>query len=244
MTVIDVMPAARPAAGSSPPTAFSDAVLAALATVTEPEFGHSITAVGFVRSVAIKDRGVTARLRLPTGFCSPGLADLILSDTGDALRAVPGIGRVRVILDERRDPDGIDQGAVSGPIGAAGPENQNDREELRTTLRRRAHAAAMERCCRMMLERGTWTIEELPALELLDLPDGLPKSALLRRRAALGLSDESHALVVVDHQGRPADLAALRAQSVPVSCRSAEGLAPPCRTGCAMRPAGPPPATA
>lgn len=247
MTAADVLPGVRLADDSLPPTAFSDAVLAALGTVREPESDEPITAIGIVRSVAIQNREVTVRLRLPIAFCSFDIASLMVSDTYDALQAVPDIGDVRVVLVDHRGSDRIDQGAAAaGAVGSAGTGNQDDLEERRAAFRRRAHLAAMDRCCGMMLRRGTWTIEELPALELLDLPAGSKKSALVRRRRALGLPDEPHARVLVDDEGRSVaqvDLAT-RLRFARATCPSAEGTAHPCRARFASRPAEPPPATA
>lgn len=55
-----------------------DEVMEALATVVDPELDEPITDLGFVRSVILDDRGVTIHLRLPTSFCSPNFAYLML----------------------------------------------------------------------------------------------------------------------------------------------------------------------
>lgn len=238
MTAVDVMPAA----GSVLPVS-SEAVLAALGTVLEPQFDQSVAANGFVRSVTIEGPRVAVRLRLPTVLSSPDLSDLVVADVRDTLQTVPHVREVRVTVDEPGHPDGHGPAAGAGSRDAK-PELQRDLEELRAAVRRRAHASAVQRCCRMMLQRATWTVEELPELELLDLPDGPTKSALVRRRRALGLTDDPHALVVVDHHGAAADPAVLVRPTPEAACPSAGGAACPGRGRCTTPHAERSPATA
>jgi metal-sulfur cluster biosynthetic enzyme len=180
-------------------------VLSALATVLDPELDQPVTELGFVRSVTIDDDGVEVHLRLPTSFCAPNFAFLMVSDAYDALAVVPSLGRIRVFLDDHHDSDKINHGLAAGAgyVGTFGVEAEDNLDELRSTFQRKAHFAAMERCCRSVLAGGAWTLEELPLLELFDLPEGPLKSALLRRREAVGLPTGSHARVVVDHDGNP-----------------------------------------
>ena len=56
------------------------AVNAALAAVLDPELDRPITDLGFVRAVSVgADGSVEARLRLPTYFCAPNFAWLMVS---------------------------------------------------------------------------------------------------------------------------------------------------------------------
>jgi metal-sulfur cluster biosynthetic enzyme len=181
------------------------AIMAALATVVDPELDEPITDLGFVRSVAIDPAGVTVHLRLPTSFCAPNFAYLMASDAQDALRKVDRVGLVRVLLDDHHDSAKINDGlaADAGYLGTFGVEADTDLDELRLTFRRKAHTAAMERCVSALLKGGALAIEDLHLLRLGGLPPGGHKSALLRRRDALGLSTRPDARVVVDEAGRP-----------------------------------------
>lgn len=193
-------------------------VMAALGTVLDPELDEPITDLGFVRSVAISNEGVAVHLRLPTSFCSPNFAYLMVSDAHDALSVVPGLGRVSVELDDHHDSEKINAGMAAG-LGyrqTFGAEAEDSLEDLRTTFQRKAHVAAMERVCVEMLRRGTWTVEELPLLELFDLPEDSRKHALQRRREAVGLPNDPHARVLVDEHGEP-----LPAEEVPMRLRLA-----------------------
>ncbi|PKV99571.1 metal-sulfur cluster biosynthetic enzyme [Amycolatopsis echigonensis] len=218
-------------------------VLSALATVFDPELDQPVTELGFVRSVTIDDAGVEVHLRLPTSFCAPNFAYLMVSDAYDALSALPEAGRVRVLLDDHHDSVKINSGLAAGAgyVGTFGVEAERSLDELRRTFQRKAHLAAVERCCRAVLAGGAWTLEELPLLELLDLPEGRLKNALLRRREALGLPADAHARVAVDHTGRPVGKqdAALWLRLAAATRISIEGNAHFCRGLLATRYADP-----
>ncbi|MEW1822273.1 iron-sulfur cluster assembly protein [Arthrobacter sp. NPDC080031] len=193
-------------------------VMAALGSVLDPELDQPITGLGFVRSVAISAEGVEVHLRLPTSFCSPNFAYLMVSDAHDALSVVPGIGRVSVELDDHHDSEKINAGMAAG-LGyrqTFGDEAEDSLEGLRSTFQRKAHLAAMERVCVEMLRRGTWTLEELPMLEIFDLPEDSRKHALQRRREAIGLPNSPHSLVLVNESGE-----SLSAEEVPLRLRFA-----------------------
>jgi metal-sulfur cluster biosynthetic enzyme len=180
-------------------------VMAALGTVVDPELDEPITDLGFVRSVAIDDDGVTVHLRLPTSFCSPNFAYLMASDAVDALRLVDGVGEVAVLLDDHHDSDKINAGlaADAGYRGTFGVEAEESLEELRLTFRRKAHTAAMERCVEAQLKTTGLAVSDIYRLRLRNLPSGRTKEALLRRRTALGLAIGPEEPVFVDEHGTP-----------------------------------------
>lgn len=196
-------------------------IMAALTTVMDPELDRPITDLGFVRSVAVDDGGVTVHLRLPTAFCSPNFAYLMASDAQDALSEVEGIGEVRVLLDDHHDSDKINAGlaAHAGYVGTFGAEAYESLDALRLTFLRKAHTAAMERCVSVMLRQGAVREGDVHLLTLRDLPTGREKSALLRRRFALGLSMCPNGRVMVDDDGHP-----LMADSVPLRLRQARSV--------------------
>jgi metal-sulfur cluster biosynthetic enzyme len=184
-------------------TALEVAVLAALDTVVDPELDEPITDLGFVRSIAIDDEGVSVHLRLPTSFCSPNFAYLMASDALDALREVEQIGVVRVMLDDHHDSEKINAGlaADAGYRGTFGVEAEESLDELRLTFHRKAHVAAMERCVEAQLTTTSLAVTDIYRLRLRNLPSGRAKETLLRRRATLGLGLDPDALVFVDEHG-------------------------------------------
>ncbi|MDZ4269304.1 MAG: iron-sulfur cluster assembly protein [Mycobacterium sp.] len=196
-------------------------IVDALATVTDPELDEPITDLGFVRSVLLDDDGVTVHLRLPTAFCSPNFAYLMASDAVDALRALDGVGQVRVLLDDHHDSDKINAGlaADAGYRGTFGVEADESLDELRDVFRRKAHAAAMERAIASLLRQEPIDIEQIGHLLLRDLPEGKEKVALLRRRFAVGLSNCPNSRVLVDDQGKP-----VASDAIPLRLRFAKSV--------------------
>src|SRR2546423_12534780 len=76
-------------------------VLAALETVRDPELDEPITRLGFVASCTVSAAGdAQVRLRLPTYFCAPNFAFLMVADAYDAVSAVRGVRHAEIVLDE------------------------------------------------------------------------------------------------------------------------------------------------
>ena len=111
-------------------------VRAALGTVVDPELDEPITDVGFVRSVSVEGRAVEVHLRLPTSFCAPNFAWLMVSDAHDAVSAVPGVESVVVELDDHHDSDLINRGMAAGLgyRGTFGHEAEESLDELTATV--------------------------------------------------------------------------------------------------------------
>src|SRR6476620_8687456 len=169
------------------PTVSRADVRRALDTVIDPELDEPVTDLGFVRSVDIDGDDVTVHLRLPTSFCSPNFAYLMASDAKDALSALDGVGVVVVELDDHHDSALINAGlaADAGYRGTFRHEADQDLEGLRTTFRRKAHTAAMERCLTALLRsQPDRDVTSLGAVTLAELPPGEHTEALRRRRTA------------------------------------------------------------
>jgi metal-sulfur cluster biosynthetic enzyme len=215
------------------PAGLASEVTAALATVVDPELDEPITELGFVRSIRLDDAGVTVHLRLPTSFCAPNFAYLMAADAQDALRRVPGAGRVLVLLDDHHDSDKINVGLAlnSGYRGTFGPEADDSLDELRRIFQRKAHTAAMERCVMALLKSTGRNVDDLHRLTLGELPGSPHKEALLRRRTDIGLGIAPDDLVVVDEVGQPVEQAAvpLRLRYAKAVRVSVEGNAHFCR---------------
>jgi metal-sulfur cluster biosynthetic enzyme len=188
---------------SAPPAA--DIVAAArraLDGVFDPELDEPITDLGFVRSVEAQGDSLVVHLRLPTSFCSPNFAYIMASDAKDALR--PLAHRVVVELDDHHDSERINAGlaADAGYRGTFRHEADTGLDELRATFRRKAHAAAMERVLTELLRSSPSLTEgDVYRVTIDDLREGPLTTALLRRRAALGLDVEGTAPVLVDDDG-------------------------------------------
>ena len=180
-------------------------VAAALGTVIDPELDEPITDLGFVTDQRIDGGRVAVRLRLPTAFCSPSFAYLMVSDAHDALSGIDWVHEVRVTLEDHHDADRINSGVAAG-LGFAGTypgEAAGELDALRRTFRVKAHTAFIERVCTIMVREHHWAVDDLGSLRIADLPAGRPADGLRRRRADLGLPRGPDALVMVDEFGAP-----------------------------------------
>jgi metal-sulfur cluster biosynthetic enzyme len=206
-------PSRSEAAMEAAAAALEAAIDAALGTVRDPELDESITSLGFVASVALSGGTVTVELRLPTYFCAPNFAYLMVADAHDAVAAVPGVDRVVVRLVDHFVADEINAG-VAGGRGFAGsfPGLADDElAELRVTFQRKAHRAAQERCASGLLRSG-WKVPDLAAATLADVAPGPDLERLRRRRTDLRLPAADDAPLLVDDAGEPITELDLRAQ--------------------------------
>ncbi|MBJ7598162.1 iron-sulfur cluster assembly protein, partial [Candidatus Nephthysia bennettiae] len=89
-------------------------ILSALDVVRDPELDEPITTLGFVASCTVSDDGVAeVRLRLPTYFCAPNFAFLMVADAYDAVSAVDGVVRTEVMLEDHFASDQINGGVAA-----------------------------------------------------------------------------------------------------------------------------------
>src|SRR3954452_23523803 len=91
-----------------------EAVLKALETVRDPELDEPITALGFVADCVVSAAGdARVRLRLPTYFCAPNFAYLMVADAYDAVSALPGVRHTEIVLDDHFAADTINTGVAA-----------------------------------------------------------------------------------------------------------------------------------
>jgi metal-sulfur cluster biosynthetic enzyme len=208
-------------------------VLAALATVHDPELDESITELGFVGSCVVSDGGdVDVHLRLPTPQCAPNFAFLMASDAREAVRRVAGVREVGVVLDDHYTAAEINAAVgTGGGFGAAfpGEDGSGDLEALRELFRRKALLARQGRVCTMLLERDETDHATVAAMCVADLPEHREVDRCLALRRALGLpcGPRSPALVAGDGSPIPASELPLwlrRARLVGLSLESNGGL--------------------
>ena len=194
---------------------------AALDGVLDPELDEPITDLGFVRSITADGDALTVHLRLPTSFCAPNFAYLMAADAKEALTGLAGVGRVVVELDDHHDSEIINRGlaADAGYRATFGAEAGDSLDELRAIFRRKAHTAAMERCLTAMIRDGAVTNDAVGKVLLRDIPSGQAKTALLRRRVAIGLSACPNSRVLVDDHGH-----AIADEDIPVALRFARSV--------------------
>jgi metal-sulfur cluster biosynthetic enzyme len=199
------------------------ALLDALATVRDPELDEPITGLGFVAAARV-DRDGTAevRLRLPTYFCAPNFAFLMVADAYDAALGVPGVRRAEVVLEEHFASDAINGGvaAQAGFARSFDGEAVGELGGLRADFLRKAIMAGTHQVCRPLLSAGT---EPAGLLELTlgQVPDSPPLRRLRERRAALGLPAGDDSPLLID----PATGHRVTADSMPLHLRRARTTA-------------------
>jgi metal-sulfur cluster biosynthetic enzyme len=174
-------------------------VFVALDTVRDPELDEPVTELGFVSSCTVSAAGdARVRLRLPTYFCAPNFAFLMVADAYDAVSRVPGVRATEVILDDHFASEAINAGvaARAGFAESFGDFAAGELDQLRTDFVRKAVLAGTDRVCRPLLAEGR-SPEDLAGLTLGDVPPSADLERLRARRAELGLpADDASALLV------------------------------------------------
>ena len=122
-------PAARDDSAAGRERAVTDRahVLDALGTVYDPELDEPITSLRFVTSCDVSaDGDVDVRLRLPTPQCAPNFAFLMAADARDAVRRLPEVREVTVVLEDHYTGDEIN-GAINRGEALRGRVPRRDR---------------------------------------------------------------------------------------------------------------------
>jgi metal-sulfur cluster biosynthetic enzyme len=188
--------------GSAEQVARPQAVLRALETVRDPELDEPITTLGFVASCTISAAGdAQVRLRLPTYFCAPNFAFLMVADAYDALVEVPGVRSAEVILEDHFAGQAINAGvaAQAGFVGSFTGEAVAELDELRAQFLRKAVLAGTDLVCRPLLASGT-SPGQLREMALGDAAPSAELTRLRRRRSELGLPSDDSAPLLIDPQ--------------------------------------------
>ncbi len=179
-------------------------VLGALSDVRDPELDEPITELGFVSDLEIEGEAVNTRLRLPTYFCAPNFAYLMVADAREAILSVPGVRWANVILDDHYASDEINGGVNEGRgfDGAFPAETGGSNPgELRSSFQRKPFVSRQEKLCRALLAGGR-TPAELVRMRVGDLPPTDEAETYLKRRTELGVDVSPGAPLIVDPDGR------------------------------------------
>jgi metal-sulfur cluster biosynthetic enzyme len=201
-------------------------VLGALGTVYDPELDEPITALRFVSSCEVSAAGdVDVRLRLPTPQCAPNFAYLMAADARDAVRRLPQVGEVTVVLEDHYTGEEINAAVGRGEgFGEAFPgETDGELDALRALFQRKALVARQSRLLESVPDPVSARLGELSG------PDAA-RCRELRRALGIDASDDAPAFVRGDgtpvraeEVARFARMATLTALSLDVNggvCRS------------------------
>jgi metal-sulfur cluster biosynthetic enzyme len=187
-------------------------VLEALGTVFDPELDEPITSLEFVTSCDVSaDGDVDVRLRLPTPQCAPNFAFLMAADARDAVRRLPEVREVTVVLEDHYTGREINAavGRGEGFAQAFPGETEGELDALRELFHRKALVARQSRLCEALLAEGA-TPEEVIARRVADLPDEPDARRCLELREHLGIAGHDDAAAFVRPDGEPIAAADLR----------------------------------
>jgi metal-sulfur cluster biosynthetic enzyme len=124
-------------------------VLDALTGVRDPELDQNLVELGFVTDVQVDGAIVGVRLRLPTYFCAPNFAFLMVADARRAVEGLAGVDVARIALE-----DHFTAGEINEAVGrdatfteAFPGEARGELDDLRALFRRKALTARQGRLC-------------------------------------------------------------------------------------------------
>jgi metal-sulfur cluster biosynthetic enzyme len=200
-------------------TAPTARVLAALGQVRDPELDEPVTTLGFVASCTVSaDGDAEVHLRLPTYFCAPNFAFLMVADAYDAVSTVEGIRHAEIVLDDHFAADAINTGvaARAGFARSFAGEAAGELHHLRDDFLRKAVLAGTDLACRPLVAAGV-APGQLARLTLGEVPASAELDRLRRRRAELGLPAGDDAPLLIE----PATGAPLAETAVPLHLRKA-----------------------
>jgi metal-sulfur cluster biosynthetic enzyme len=207
-------------------------VLGALEGVRDPELDQNLVELGFVTDVAVDGADVAVRLRLPTFYCAPNFAFLMVADARRAVEALPGVGVARIALEDHFTAEEINAavGRDAAFTEAFPGKAVAELDELRALFRRKALTAREGRICEALLAAGR-TEADLATMHLDELPPGPDAERFVQLRTELGLGADPDAPAFVTGDGT-----VLTAQEIPrfmrfarLVARSLEGNGHLCR---------------
>lgn len=189
-------------------TVSAAAVWDAMDGVIDPELDRSLVELEFVRSVEVGEDDVHVALRLPTYWCSPNFAYLMVGDAQEAVRRVPGAERVRIDLVDHYAGERISAAIEAGlSFQEAFPDQaEGGLDDLRRKFRLKAFVVRQEPVRRSVRR----TLGDVAAVAL-RIGDGTPPegveaqewSEYMRRRRVLDMGEASRERVFTDSQGAP-----------------------------------------
>jgi metal-sulfur cluster biosynthetic enzyme len=177
-------------------------VLGALTGVRDPELDQDLVELGFVTDVAVDGADVAVRLRLPTFYCAPNFAFLMVADARRVVEALPGVGVARIALEDHFTADEIN-GAVGREAGftdAFPGEASAELGDLRVLFQRKALTAREGRLGEALLAAGS-TEADLAAMRLSELPPGPDAERCAQLRAELGIDSDPAGAAFVTGDG-------------------------------------------
>lgn len=140
----------------------------AVAAVVDPELDESVTEMGFVERLDVDEDGsVNLDFRLPTYWCSPNFAFLMLDGLRVALEGLPWRPHFRITLHDHLFAGEVNEGLAAGKTFGeifADLAPGEDLEELRLKFRRKAFERRQEAMLAVLRGAG-WDAGRIIALD-------------------------------------------------------------------------------
>ncbi|ADJ15409.1 iron-sulfur cluster assembly protein [Halalkalicoccus jeotgali] len=126
-----------------------------LEAVTDPELDRSIVELDYIVDIEIEGGSVEVGFVLPTAWCSPAFAWMMMADAREALADHPAISDATVRLDEHMHAAEINEGVNGGlAFGEAFEDADGEVEAVRRELDGKARVARQYRATETLLEGG------------------------------------------------------------------------------------------
>jgi metal-sulfur cluster biosynthetic enzyme len=180
-----------------------------LQTVTDPELDEPVTELEFVtRADVDADNCVHIEFRLPTYWCAANFSFLMADDMRNAVKELPWVTDVSVVLGDHMYADQINAGLARGLTfqETFGAEADGDLDELRRTFLLKAFQRRQAALLAHLIEAGhhaarlvEMTLDELTDLEVDDAGVRL-RTRYLERRPIIA---DATSRAFVDAEGNP-----------------------------------------
>jgi metal-sulfur cluster biosynthetic enzyme len=178
---------------------------AAVAAVNDPELDEPVTEMGFVERIDVgEDGAVDLDFRLPTYWCSPNFAFLMLDGVRAALDALPWRPRARITLHDHLFAEEVNQGLAAGKrfediFAELAPGE--DLEALKLKFRMKAFQRRQEALIATLRDAG-WPTEDIVGLKASGLAADQPAVARYREAFHARFPDaDADAPAIVDWSG-------------------------------------------
>ncbi len=123
--------------------------------VTDPELDRSIVDLEYLTECRVEGTHASLTLRLPTAWCSPAFAWMMVVDAREEARSAPGIETARVELVDHMHAEEITHGVNEGlAFETAFDEAEGGIDDLRRELLEKARLARQYDAVRTLREAG------------------------------------------------------------------------------------------
>ena len=130
-------------------------VLEALDSVTDPELDRSIVELEYVDAVDINGAHVLVRITLPTAWCSPAFAWMMIADARDAIETAPTVEEATVVLEAHMHDEEITRGVNDRrSFAETFSDADGDLEAVRAELDEKARTARQYDAVETLLDAG------------------------------------------------------------------------------------------